>query len=50
MKTAQLAAIKYLELQARYIHPDGKFDKQGRWYPSQPCSCYLKESNPFSRN
>lgn len=29
------AARDYLSLQKREKHPDGQFDKQGRWYPSE---------------
>lgn len=29
----------YQARQARLIHPDGHFDKQGRWYPSEKERC-----------
>ena len=28
------AAKEYIARQGRYTHPDGKFDRGGRWYPS----------------
>lgn len=29
------AALMYWMLKNRYIHPSGKMDKAGRWYPSE---------------
>ena len=50
---AALAA--YEALQSRAIHPDGTFDKSGRWYPSgeeiQPCCAGVRapsRSYPYS--
>lgn len=35
-----LNAVKmYEDLQSRKIHPAGKFDKAGRFYPSEKFSC-----------
>ena len=40
-QTTLTAAREYLALKNRQIHPDGKFDSAGRWYPSDaetlPC-------------
>ena len=40
-QTIILAAREYLRLRARKIHPDGSFDKAGRFYPSKAewCTC-----------
>jgi len=40
------AAIEYLQIKARYIHPNGKFDKAGRWYPDIMESCCEAVSQP----
>ena len=34
-----IAAIEYKKLQDRAKHPDGTFDKQGRWYPDEQSDC-----------
>ena len=33
------AAQRYLDLQARRIHPEGDTDTGGRWYPTQSLAC-----------
>lgn len=39
--TLETAAREYISRRDRVTNPDGKFDKQGRWYPSdeEQCSC-----------
>lgn len=38
----------YLLRKKRIIHPEGEFDKSGRWYPSdnEKCSCCDKVKPP----
>jgi hypothetical protein len=44
--TILAAAGEYLALRDRSKHPDGTFDKAGRFYPSademQPCCAYIR--------
>ena len=44
------AAREYLNLKSRKIHPDGEFDKQRRWYPSddEMCDCCKNIRRPSS--
>jgi len=41
MTNLEKAKKEYLDRQNRDSHPDGSFDKGGRWYPSdaEKCSC-----------
>lgn len=41
MTTAQIAAKEYQNRQERKTHPQGTFDKAGRWYPDEEehCNC-----------
>ncbi len=41
MSTIETAATEYRNLKNRISHPDGSFDKGGRWYPSaaETCTC-----------
>lgn len=45
------AARRYVALQTRTAHPDGKFDRGGRWYPTEPCACAVRapsRAHPYS--
>jgi hypothetical protein len=39
--TLNAAVAEYLSRKDRTAHPDGTFDRQGRWYPddSERCAC-----------
>lgn len=47
----ELAAQEYINRQNRKTNPDGKFDKQGRFYPSEKetCSCCNSVRSPSKR-
>jgi hypothetical protein len=51
MTQIEQAAQEYQNRQDRTTHPDGKFDKGGRWYPSdeEECSCCLHIRQPSRR-
>ena len=45
------AAREYLALRDRIVHPAGRFDNAGRWYPTQPCTCAVRapsRAHPYS--
>lgn len=47
----ELAAREYISRRDRVTNPDGKFDKQGRFYPSEAetCSCCRAVRSPSKR-
>lgn len=57
MTELQKATQEYLDRQARAAHPQGHFDRGGRWYPSeaetQPCCSSIRSPSrawPHSLN
>lgn len=48
LEQLEKAAACYKDRQARLLHPDGTFDKQNRWYPSdkEKCSCCRSIRSP----
>ena len=45
MLQTQKIAIVYFALKERLIHPEGEFDKQGRWYPSDEENCGVSRTH-----
>lgn len=47
-ETVVKAAKVFIARQNRRNHPDGEFDKQGRWYPSdgESCGCCSSVRSP----
>ena len=46
--SVNLAAKEYIQRQNREVHPEGTFDKAGRWYPNtdEECSCCANIRTP----
>jgi len=46
-ETVLLAAYEYIRRQKREVHPAGKFDRGGRWYPTddeeQKCCASIRQ-------
>ena len=39
-------AQEYLDLQSRRAHPNGSFDRQGRWWPEEYHACCMDIRTP----
>ena len=49
MSKVQEAVTEYLKLKNREIHPEGEFDKSGRFYLAEKYECCANIRNPSRR-
>ena len=49
MENLEKARKEYRDLQDRVTHPNGSFDKQGRWYPDEKFDCCANIRYPSKR-